>query len=241
MSEALILPFQSEPQEKILKSNIQDPYWISLLEKATVFNHYDCSKISALVPIYGRNETLVLRDGKPFISEGTTRATLDRFNQANSFSNYQILIRTFRQFRLLPSYKVPVSNLYFSLVPMEAPRHCIWLNTLEVYRLFSKNKRAYCEMIDGSIIELPVLYRSALTNLEKAALFLALYRCEHRFELRKGTHPLDFLDLPDTPMGRQLSKSTMLEKWPIQPGAFRERYEKLKLMDLYNKLDSNAI
>ena len=130
-----------------------------------------------------------------------------------------------KRLKYFGQYKIPWFCPNFALFPLESADQTIWLNPLKILTIFKHDGQYFVEMINGLILLLPISKRRVTKHAEIASLLLATISRGSFHTTRPGTTPLDFLDLPNTPFARYLSKRPLLQEFITPIGKLKKQYE----------------
>lgn len=200
------------------------PLWEQYVHNALLFIPSKIQEIICIIPIPDRDEILILSDNGTFISNKSILLTLQSFASTHCYPDYAISSHSLKRLKLFGQYKLPWFCPYFALFPLESADQTIWLNPLKINDIFEHEDQFYVELINELILLLPISKRRITKHAEIAALLLATIARGNFHTNRPGTTPLDFLDLPNTPFARYLSKRKLLQKFLTPIGKLRKQY-----------------
>lgn len=199
--------------------------WQEILAASAVFHDMMRGEISLICPVPNNKGTLIVQDHKPYLANEKTLAVIEKFFAAHRLMDYQLMKRVCLSLQSLPSKKVPMVNAHFALFPLTKPENSIWLNPLAIDQVIEKDRVCMARLNNGLSIEVPLLKKSFIATASKAVYSLATYRRDYSAILLSNGQPLDYVNLPTTPFGFQLSKHKILQEWLLTPGEFMNRYK----------------
>lgn len=211
--------------------------WEFHLQQALPYDPLRVGMISAIIPIPESKAVLIFTEECVYRSESNGLEVLNQLSAAQCFPDYGIMSACLRSLKCFGRYKFPWICPYFTLFPIESPERTTWINPLMVYCLQVKNNIYYAKMENGLNLVLPLQKKAFLKRADVACSALATVRRDlFRFSV-KSHSPTDYID-STTPFYRHLLlKSSSLQQFPLQPGAFSRHYAKAHFLHHYDKLD----
>ncbi|MEO1771113.1 hypothetical protein [Candidatus Enterococcus ferrettii] len=215
---------------KYLDCTKWSPEWEELLEEAyTSYPRLGIQTIHMVLPIPGKRGTLVFHDTNQWYhSTFHTLTTLLRKQESSTFYNYYLTSNVLKQIKGFQKRLLPMINAKFVLFPLASPKNSIWLNPLSMNKVREESERTFIKMATGPGL---VVHTSKQAIDKYAANALLSLTCSKRdmswvTGISPDMHPLDYLELPDTPFIDQLSHrhQDILQDFPITYGEFSQHY-----------------
>ena len=201
------------------------PQWEEYLHDTLLFVPSKVQEILCITPIPDTTEILIVTDNGTFINNKSILTTLHSFASAHCYPDYAIISDSLKRLKYFGQYKIPWFCPNFALFPLESADQTIWLNPLKILTIFKHDGQYFVEMINGLILLLPISKRRVTKHAEIASLLLATISRGSFHTTRPGTRPLDFLDMPNTPFARYLSKRPLLQEFITPIGKLKKQYE----------------
>lgn len=201
------------------------PLWESYFPDAALFIPSATVEIDCIIPIPGQKCSLIFAEQTYWISHEPILKTIQQFATAHCYPEYPILTHCLRRLNRFGHYKLPWICPYFSLFPLENTEQTIWLNPLSIQSVFLYQSQLYLELLNGVTILLPISKRRIFERAEIASLLLATIARGNFHPMRPGIHPLDYLELPNTPFAAHLSKRPLLQTFTTSLGELQRHYQ----------------
>lgn len=204
--------------------------WAELLEEAYPnYPRLGIQTIHMVLPIPGQKGTLVFYDNdKCYHSTFHTLTTLLRKQESTSFYNYYLTSNVLKQIKVFQKRLIPMIHANFVLFPLSSPKKSVWLNPLSIHKVWEEPERTFIKMATGPGLAVSVSKQSIDKYAANALLSLSCSKRDMSWvtNVSSNMHPLDYLDLPDTPFINHLSHRhlDMLQDFPIPYGEFFQHY-----------------
>lgn len=209
---------------KVLGERLSED-WEYFLETAPMFNYWNMEELHLVCPIPGDNGTLVLQDHQAYLADEDPLEMIKRFFATHRLMDYQLMRRTCKSLKGLPSQKVPIVNPHFVLFPITKPEESTWLNPLTIFDVTEKGNCTIVLLTNGLALTLPIIKKSLIALANKAVYSLATYRQDYSIYMKAEGHPLSYVSIPGTPFGRILNKQELLQEWLLTSGEFSKQYK----------------
>ncbi len=199
--------------------------WEYFLDTAPMFNYWNMAEIDLVCPIPSNNGSLVIQDHQAYLVDEEPLEMIERFFATHRLMDYQLMRRTCKSLKGLPSQKVPIVNAHFALFPITRPEESTWLNPLTIFDATEKGSYTTVVLTNGLALKLSVVKKSLIALANKAVYSLATYRQDYSIFMKAEGHPLSYVSIPGTPFGRILNKQELLQDWLLTSGEFSKQYK----------------
>lgn len=223
----------------VLEDKVWSSLWQRYYESATSFDPLKVQVINCIIPNPREAGALIFSDEGISFSQMNPQKTLRRFASAHCFPEYKILSRCLKNNGNFGKYKFPWVCAFFALFPLEGSETTIWLNPAKIVDLKKTQESYYVAIENGPKLTVPIHRRRIISNAEVACLVLATMRRGHFHFITKGTTPLDFLELPDTPFAKVLRGRLSLQYFRTPIGELNRLYNKAYSLYHCNDLIEN--
>lgn len=224
-----------------LDTMLWSPLWEEYMDQALDFRPLDIHIIDCIIAVPEKGGALVFSENNVYHSPVSPLTTLNHFALAHSFVDYSVMSACLKSFGCFGQYKPSWVCPFFALCPLEGRSQNIWINPLKVYKVQTIQDDVYVFMMEGPKILIPLTRRSVLIRTEMTCVALATIQRDCFQIVLRGTYPLDYLKLPNTPFCNTLSRRAALLNFTIPYGQLVERFRKTYMLLEYDKLQANDI
>lgn len=208
------------------------PAWERELRRAhPAYPALDIMQTHLVLPVPGKNETLTFYDDDQcYHSPFKTLTTLRRKEEALTFYDYPLTSQVFnylhQHLNVFQTRLHPMVNALYVLFPLTTIEHTIWINPLSIDEVWEESGRTYIKMATGPGTSVTIREKTILKYAANAALAFACSERDLPWPTKRSRYgtPLDYVQVPDTPFGLQLSKQKVLQQFPFESGIYYHQY-----------------
>ncbi|MGM0214865.1 hypothetical protein [Enterococcus sp. AZ109] len=211
--------------------------WQEALDRATPYMPKESRYPSLVIPIPNRTDSLIISQGRYYYSPQKTLSTLRDHEAVLQSYDYACWARALRYFDCFGVKLLPVVNRTSCLFPIiSSIHHALWINPMEIEEMIKIGDFTRIIMVDGTAIQCFVSKRTVSLHAARALTALATIRRDHLYPDILGHHPLDYLELPNTPFLRSIIKRSKSLQFSIPLSELKRQYETECLTRLFTKL-----
>ncbi|MBO1307828.1 hypothetical protein JZO70_16760 [Enterococcus sp. 669A] len=200
--------------------------WQETLDDASPYMPTKSTLPSLVIPIPDREDCLIISDNEYFYSPQRTFATLRSYEQVFEAFDYVLWSRAIRHFNFAGAKLLPMANRTSCLFPVfSSIHHALWINPLKIHDFKETDGLNRLIMTDGTLVETLVSRHTLNARASYALLALATIRRDYLYTDILGERPLDYLNMPNTPYLRLLSRSKKLHTFTVPVNDFKKQYE----------------
>lgn len=209
--------------------------WDSHFANAQLFHHNRPCELAYICPSTTKPAALYFADGVATISYQSIFKNLTKYFYHQQSLDCKTLWSTLKKIKGTAKYKLPLTDGYRALFPLESPEQpCIWLNPEKIYQLEKAGSETLIQMKDGQVLVSPLQIRSLHKAAVQAAYIRSMVYWEFISDHHKEAGPLEVLRLTDAPFDQSLNEEPLLQSWLLQPGEFIQLYQQTYYQQQFN-------